>query len=276
MSNIKLNETYSINNGQESIVFKEGKANTITGEYNDGTLSGALEGNLLKATFHNKKTNGAGLIEITFHENGFNAKWKQGLEPGPMRGKWKGSMGVVEKPINSAAESTNIVGIYAAQFDEETEELSPISGADEKPFIIAIGFFGSHLVGSENEWYGFVGYVITNTCDKCRTESVLFMDEIGQTLSAHDMGGEAIAENDTDLVAAFKEVYPNEWSQIQEYLDDYFYCSEEEQDNETLYLSIAKDIPDSLQLSEIYQGDWLDFEEVKKSNGSSVGIMKEL
>jgi hypothetical protein len=89
---IQFNETYSINNGQESLVFKEGKANTITGEYNDGTLSGTLEGNILKATFHNKKTNGAGLIEITFHENGFNAKWKQGLEPGPMRGKWKGQL----------------------------------------------------------------------------------------------------------------------------------------------------------------------------------------
>jgi hypothetical protein len=90
---IKFNQTYTINNGQESIVFKEGKANTIKGEYNDGTLTGTLEGNVLKATFHNKKTNGAGLIEFTFTENGFSAKWKQGLEPGPMRGKWKGNLG---------------------------------------------------------------------------------------------------------------------------------------------------------------------------------------
>ena len=89
---IKYNEKYKINNGQESIVFKEGKANTITGEYNDGTLTGTLEGNVLKATFHNKKTNGAGLIEFAFTENGFNAKWKQGLEEGPMRGKWQGKL----------------------------------------------------------------------------------------------------------------------------------------------------------------------------------------
>jgi hypothetical protein len=102
------------------------------------------------------------------------------------------------------------------------------------------------------------------------------MDEIGQTLSAHDMGGEAIAENDTDLVAAFKEAYPNEWSQIQEYLDEYFYCIEEEQDNETLYLSIKREIPESILLSNLYSGDWLDLEEVKKNNGSSVGIMVEL
>jgi hypothetical protein len=89
---IKFNKKYTINNGQESIVFKEGKANTITGEYNDGTLTGTLEGNVLKATFHNKKTNGAGLIEFAFTENGFSAKWKQGLEAGPMRGKWMGKL----------------------------------------------------------------------------------------------------------------------------------------------------------------------------------------
>ena len=90
------------------------------------------------------------------------------------------------------------------------------------------------------------------------------------------MGGEAFAENDTDLVAVFKETYPNEWSQIQEYLDEYFYCTEEEQDNETLYLSIKKDIPESILLSNIYPGDWLDLEEVRKNNGSSFGKMVEL
>lgn len=89
---IKFNETYSINNGQESIVFKKGNGNTITGVYNDGTLTGTMEGNLLKAIFHNKKSNGAGLIEFTFNANGFDCKWKQGVEPGPMRGKWTGKL----------------------------------------------------------------------------------------------------------------------------------------------------------------------------------------
>jgi hypothetical protein len=89
---IKFNDIYIINNGQESIVFKEGKGNTISGEYNDGTLTGTLEGDVLKATFHNKKTNSAGLIEFEFNENGFSAKWKQGVEEGPMRGKWEGKL----------------------------------------------------------------------------------------------------------------------------------------------------------------------------------------
>ncbi|MFN6037357.1 MAG: hypothetical protein ACK452_02730, partial [Bacteroidota bacterium] len=57
-----------------------------------GKLTGTLEGNLLKATFHNTKANATGLMEISFHENGFDAKWKSGLEPGPMRGKWEGKL----------------------------------------------------------------------------------------------------------------------------------------------------------------------------------------
>lgn len=89
---IKFNETYSINDGQDSIVFTEGKANTISGKYNSGTLTGNLDGNLLKATYHNQKNNSAGLIEFEFNENGFIAKWKQGLEEGPMRGKWQGKL----------------------------------------------------------------------------------------------------------------------------------------------------------------------------------------
>jgi len=89
---IKFNEIYSINNGQETIVFSEGKGSSISGKYDSGTLTGKLEDNILKATYHNKKNNGAGLIEIEFNENGFNAKWKQGLEEGPMRGKWEGKL----------------------------------------------------------------------------------------------------------------------------------------------------------------------------------------
>ena len=89
---IKFNENYTINKGQETITFSQGKGNTISGQYGSGTLTGTIDGDVLKATFHNKKNNSAGLIEITFHESGFVAKWKQGLEAGPMKGKWKGSL----------------------------------------------------------------------------------------------------------------------------------------------------------------------------------------
>jgi hypothetical protein len=91
-----LNEKYVINNGQGSIVFTEGNKGTVNAVYtirgnkSEGKINGTLDGNLLKGTFHVDAA--AGLIEFTFNSNGFDAKWKQGLEPGPMRGKWNGSL----------------------------------------------------------------------------------------------------------------------------------------------------------------------------------------
>jgi outer membrane protein OmpA-like peptidoglycan-associated protein len=89
---IQYNKAYSINNGQDSILFKEGKGNTVTGEYQDVKLTGTIEGNVLKATYHNQNNNTTGPIEITFTKNGFDAKWKQGFEPGPLNCKWKGKL----------------------------------------------------------------------------------------------------------------------------------------------------------------------------------------
>ena len=93
---IKLKEEYSINNGQGTIVFTEGKKGTvnalytIAGNKSEGKINGTLDGNVFKGTFHVDAA--AGLIEFTFSEDGFDAKWKQGIEPGPMRGKWEGKL----------------------------------------------------------------------------------------------------------------------------------------------------------------------------------------
>ena len=128
---IKFNETYSINDGQDSIVFTEGKANSISGKYNSGTLTGNLDGNLLKATYHNQKNNSAGLIEFEFNENGFIAKWKQGLEEGPMRGKWNGKLqGTVSKVsiFNIAIERDTII--------QKMELLLTESVASKKQFCV--------------------------------------------------------------------------------------------------------------------------------------------
>jgi hypothetical protein len=273
---IKFEEKYQINNGKESIIFSQGKESSVIGKYDSGTLTGKLEGNVLKGTYHNHKNNIAGLIEITFHKNGFKAKWKEGLEPGPMRGKWNASLGF-NTPSEVKHDGQNRkVGIYTAQYDEEEGELIPLFAKEEKPYLIAIGFFDSHLVGTFDEWYGFVGYVITNTCDKVRTESVLFMDETGQTVEAHDMGGEAISNDGNDILASFKEMYPAEWAQIEKLLYEYFYCTEEEQENDTLYYSIKKDIPEALQLTNLFTGDTLDLEDIKKNNGSRLCLMIDL
>lgn len=91
-----IGEAYSINNGQGSIVFTEGNKGTvnalynITGNKSEGKINGTLDGNVLKGTFHVDAA--AGLIEFTFAKDGFEAKWKQGIEPGPMRGKWSGNL----------------------------------------------------------------------------------------------------------------------------------------------------------------------------------------
>ena len=102
---IKLNTVYSIDNGVNSVVFTEGKKGSITGAHNEGTMTGFLEGNVFTGTFHNTKVNATGLIEITFHESGFDAKWKNGMEPGPMRGKWVGEL--LNNSINNIVSQSN-------------------------------------------------------------------------------------------------------------------------------------------------------------------------
>jgi hypothetical protein len=93
---IQFNEVYSLDQGKGDITFSEGKKGTINASYtlidkqSKGVINGTLEGQLLKGTWHIDNTEG--LIEITFHESGFEAKWKNGMEPGPMRGKWYGEL----------------------------------------------------------------------------------------------------------------------------------------------------------------------------------------
>jgi hypothetical protein len=144
---IKLNTPYTIENG-DIVTFEEGKNGTINGAYTDSTLTGIMEGNLLKATFHNKKVNVAGLIEITFHENGFNAKWKSGLEPGPMRGKWEGSLTNNGSTMDSIQSDSDLLsdeqklylenGVTLEDFDEEYQGDSEgkVAWMKEKAFVM--------------------------------------------------------------------------------------------------------------------------------------------
>ena len=95
---MELNKKYSLNDGKGHIIFSEGNSSTINAEYeikgnkSKGTFNGTLENNSLKGTFFVDGV--AGLMEFTFSENGFEAKWKKGIEPGPMRGEWKGTLSI--------------------------------------------------------------------------------------------------------------------------------------------------------------------------------------
>ena len=87
---LKLNTTYYAD--ENEIVFQQNEVGTINSTYADGTIEGKMEGNTLKAVFHNPKVNVSGIMEITFHKTGFIGKWKKGMEPGPMKGKWNGEI----------------------------------------------------------------------------------------------------------------------------------------------------------------------------------------
>ena len=101
---IVLNTNYKIEGSNTGITFSQENENQIVGIYNHGTVTGILEGNLLIATFNNNVENVNGLMEIVFHKNGFNAKWKTGIEPGPMKGKWNGSLSEILLNENNGVE----------------------------------------------------------------------------------------------------------------------------------------------------------------------------
>ncbi len=141
---IKLNEEYSINSGQGTIVFTEGNKGTVNAEYEikgnkgKGKINGTLENEILKATFHVDAA--AGLIEFTFIENGFDAKWKQGIEPGPMKGKWTGSMKSQSDKSQSINEKTSLSPEQLKWFEEDTWEFDnlPKEWLDSKEFMLAV------------------------------------------------------------------------------------------------------------------------------------------
>ncbi len=87
---IQYNKQYDLNNGQGWIVFKSSGSGIVSAEYNRGTIQGMWDGETLKGEFIDTVSKGQGLIEFQFNENGFNAKWKAGLDEGPMKGKWVG------------------------------------------------------------------------------------------------------------------------------------------------------------------------------------------
>jgi Domain of unknown function (DUF4116) len=141
---IKLNEEYSINSGQGTIVFTEENKGTVNAAYEiqgnkgKGKINGTLENEILKATFHVDAA--AGLIEFTFTENGFDAKWKQGIEAGPMKGKWTGSLKSQSDNNQSINEKTSLSPEQSKWFEEDTWEFEnlPKEWFESKEFMLAV------------------------------------------------------------------------------------------------------------------------------------------
>lgn len=103
---VKFNLTYSINNGQGTIVFKDLGNGFVEATYEikgnkvPGTVTGKIENENLKSIF--QVGTAKGLMDFTFTENGFISKWKKGLEEGPMKGKWEGQL----LEVNNSTAST--------------------------------------------------------------------------------------------------------------------------------------------------------------------------
>lgn len=171
---IKYNETYRINNGKETIVFSTGNDNRVTGEYNSGTITGTLVGNVLKGTYENKKNKSVGLINFEFHENGFDAQWKQGAEPGPMRGKWEGIIdgdSISEIQNDASMKKVHYMTIYLDQDAEGNELASSENAADfiyEK--INTINTFIKDRI--DNEVHGFLFEEFLTSFDSINNKSI--------------------------------------------------------------------------------------------------------
>ena len=89
---IQFEKTYDINDGNGTVTFKKVDDLTVEAVYNRGTIKGTWDGETLKGSFIDNVSNGNGLIHFTFNDNGFEAKWKSGLEEGPLKGKWFGKI----------------------------------------------------------------------------------------------------------------------------------------------------------------------------------------
>ena len=57
---------------------------------NNGKFNGTIDGNIVKAEWNNEGQEG--LIELDLSDDKLVGRWKQGLDEGPMRGKWAGSL----------------------------------------------------------------------------------------------------------------------------------------------------------------------------------------
>ena len=234
---IRLNEQYSINNGQGSIVFTEddkGTVNalyTIAGHKSKGKINGILAENVLKGTFHIDEAEG--LIEFTFSEDGFDAKWKSGLEPGPLKGKWEGNIGE-----NSSSEIHNDASMKKVHYfeisitqDAEGNDLAGSENAAEFIYekIKTINSFIKDRI--DNEVQGFLFEDFLTSFDSTVSRSINSpetLDFIENKLKT-DLIKEAI-ESDPSFRFAFifdpKEaelrIWKDEFIELSELLEDTF------------------------------------------------------
>jgi len=122
---IQYNTEYIYSKGKGKITFTEGKNGLVEATYSvyddQGTIKGKFDGEMLVGSFHSDSLNRDGLINFTFSESGFVAKWKNGLELGAMRGKWTTDNNA--KKANPSIEFNFDIHTDASKLDEEVERI---------------------------------------------------------------------------------------------------------------------------------------------------------
>ena len=135
---IQFEKNYDINDGNGSVTFKKVDDLTVEAVYNLGTIKATWNGEILKGTFIDNVSNGQGLIEFIFNENGFDAKWKAGIEKGPMKSKW---IGIFDKKTSYNIYNNNLTEDQTAFIREKKwghREEVPNEWFNSPAFIIEI------------------------------------------------------------------------------------------------------------------------------------------
>ena len=143
------------------------------------------------------------------------------------------------------------IGFYAGRVNED-DNIEECCYAGDKPDFIILGGF------SYNE---FVGRVITNWCDKYPTDSLVYGEK-----KVIDQGGIAEDDNGDDLWNTVSKDFPNLLSEI-ETLYNYL-----ESDSDEEHYNLSAEIPDEIRLFNLYEGNVIDLQKVKKGDGSNLGI----
>jgi len=156
----------------------------------------------------------------------------------------------------STMESNQIkVGFYAGRNNDDDNNEECCNLGDQPDYILLGGF------KENNGKKEFVGRVITNWCDKYPTDSLIYN---GKTVI--DSAGIAEDEDGTDLWETASNEFPNLLSEITS-LYDYLEIDEDEE-----HYNLSSEIPDELRLYNLYEGNFVNLQEVKKGNGENLGI----
>ena len=147
------------------------------------------------------------------------------------------------------------IGFYAGKVNED-DNIEECCYAGDKPDFIILGGFTNNDGKKE-----FIGRVITNWCDKYPTDSLIY-----GVKNVIEQGGFAEDEEGNNLWVTVSNDFPNLLSEI-EILYNFL-----ETDSDEEHYNLSSEIPDEIRLFTLYEGNKIDIQNVKKGDGSNLGI----